>query len=122
MARKRILLAEADEGLRSLVCEILENAGFEPLASSSGAITLEILRSHRQLDCCFVDLGIDDLRTPSYLEELATTAKEAGFPLVLTSFSKEVEAIADRCHAASWLVKPYDLEVFLRAARRLSGA
>jgi CheY-like chemotaxis protein len=121
MAKKIILLAEADEALRDLLREILEAERFELLESSSPQITLEILRTHRQLDCCIVDLGILDLQGDTYVEELFYAAGRAGFPLALTSFSPRVREIAERFGASAWLLKPYELDALVSMAYSLTG-
>ncbi len=118
--KKTVLVAESDDVLRTLLCEILGDRGFDPIEASTSAITLEILRSHRRIDCCFVDLGIDELAAPAYLSALGEATLRAGFPLLLTSFSKDISELAARCRARSWLLKPYDLDELMGMIHELA--
>jgi DNA-binding NtrC family response regulator len=121
MEKKKVLLAENDDSLRALLSEILEIAGFEPVMTSSRANTLEVLETHARLDCCFIDLGFPDPDLPMYVDDLNAVLDKRGFPLVLTSSSgKDLEAFAQKCNAAAFLYKPYDLDELVRIARRLS--
>lgn len=116
--RSRVLLAEDDDEMRSLLEGALLKKGHEVVSICSGLrLIAEVESSGRQGDP--VDLVITDVRMPevSGLEALEWL-RELGYhapTLVITAFGDpSTHAAAQRLGAKAVLDKPFDLDVLLQ--------
>jgi DNA-binding response OmpR family regulator len=123
--RPRIVLAEDDEEMRSLLCQCLGNAGYEVVALSDGLELMECLASYLapggRVD---IDLIISDIRMPwvNGLEVLSAIRRYVGYPrvILITAFgSNEVHNQAHRLGAAAVMDKPFDVEKLLAEVRAI---
>ena len=58
--KKRIYLVDDEADIRALVCEALEEYGFEAMAFASGQALRQAIQRHPP-DLCLVDLGLPDM-------------------------------------------------------------
>jgi DNA-binding response OmpR family regulator len=121
----RILLAEDDAEMRSLLCQSLGEAGYEVQTFADGLELMEYLSSYlrpsRHLD---VDLIISDIRMPwvNGFEVLRILRQYVGYPriLLITAFGdEEVHSKASRLGAATVLDKPFDVDAFVTTVREI---
>jgi DNA-binding response OmpR family regulator len=124
----RILLAEDDEEMRTLLSQSLRDAGYEVDALADG---LELME---QLASCVawgnrpaVDLIISDVRMPwvDGLEVLRAIGRCVGYPrvILITAFGDdELHAEALRLGAAAIMDKPFDIEELLARVREIVPA
>ena len=122
MARARVLLAEDDTELRSLLAATLREDGYEVVDAEDGTALLdrlaEALANERGLDS--YDLVVTDIRMPGYDAfdvMLGMRRLMVDMPFVLiTAFGDTLtHRRAEQLGAAAVLDKPFDLEE-LRAA------
>lgn len=113
----RILVVEDDEGVASVVCEMLKELGYEPVHAASAAAALRVLEEQR------FDLVFSDMVMPGEMDgiELAREVRQRRpeLPVVLTTGFSEAAAAANQ-DGLRLLVKPYRIEQLaaeLQAAR-----
>ena len=123
--RPRILLAEDDEEMRSLLCRSLGDAGYEVVAVSDGLELMEHLTSYLapggRVDA---DLIISDIRMPwvNGLEVLRAVRRYVGYPrvILITAFgSNEVHDQAHLLGAAAIMDKPFEVEDLIAKVREI---
>lgn len=123
----RILVAEDDKEMRSLLALKLRSSGYEVLEAYSGWNLLELLSSHLLPDGDKfedVDLIISDIRMPgvSGLEVLEGMQKARGFPpmILITAFGDDrTHEDAARFGAAAMFDKPFPMDDLLAKVKDL---
>ena len=110
-------MVEDDDGVASVVCEMLKELGYEPEHASSGAEALRILGAKP------FDLVFSDMVMPGEMDgiQLAREIRKRRpeLPVVLTTGFSEAAAAANQ-DGLRLLVKPYRIEQLaaeLQAAR-----
>jgi len=124
--RPRILLAEDDDEMRSLLALMLRKEGYQVTACPDGISLLDQLsffflpgQEHEE-----VDLIISDIRMPGVtgMEILMGAQENADFPpiILITAFGDErTHAQAEQFGAAAMFDKPFDVHDLLDKAREL---
>jgi CheY-like chemotaxis protein len=125
---KRILLAEDDTEMRTLLTEVLVQDGYEVIGSADG---LELLTSLEEngaqipdgpfLD---VDMIISDVRMPwvsglDVLRSLRESDREMPVVLITAFGDDRLHAEAERLGASAVLDKPFDIDGFREVVNRL---
>jgi len=109
MAREKILIVDDEEGMRRLLCRLLNRDGFETVAAESGVEALRILASDD------VDLVITDIQMPQMggLELLSEIkAFNPTLPvIVITAYGTVESAVqALRSGAYDYITKPFETD------------
>jgi DNA-binding response OmpR family regulator len=124
-AQPRILLAEDDEEMRSLLCQALGHAGYDVVALPDGLELMEYLASYlapgARVD---FDLIVSDIRMPwvNGIDVLRSVKQYVGYPrmILITAFGDdEVHTEARHLGAAAILDKPFDVEELLARIREI---
>ena len=120
MARKRVLLAEDDADIRSLLAWALRDDGYDVVEAEDGAQLLARLDEAGGVGSCdpLPDLIVSDIRMPrvSGLDVLERLQRDGvGVPVVLVTAHGDATTVrqAERLGAAAVLHKPLDLDDFL---------
>lgn len=110
---QRVLVVEDDADLRLLVVQVLELAGFEVLHLSDFACAGALL------DRQSVDLVIADLPEGGHLDAVRhLSVRERGVPLLICTGCPKAGAMdPGELGAAEIIMKPYEMEALLKAAR-----
>ncbi len=120
---RRVLLAEDDPAMRTLLARNLRRAGYEVVEAGTGYETLERLaRGLISEPPLWFDLVISDVRMPGYdgLNILASLRQlPTHIPVILiTAFgTSAVHATAARLGAFAMLDKPFDLDDLMALVR-----
>ena len=114
------LVVEDERGVRDLVRRYLEREGLSVVATSRGAVAVEVL-SERSVDVMVLDLGLPDING----EDVLAVAADASVPVVvLTARSQVGERIRGlELGAADYVTKPFsprELALRVMAVLRLS--
>ena len=129
-SRYRVLLAEDDYEMRSLLTMTLRKSGYEVVECADGIGILTHLAAFllpNEFGKEPVDLIISDIRMPGVtgMEVLEGTPKNRNFPpiILITAFGDtETHALAHQFGAAAIFDKPFDLDVLLEKVKDvLSG-
>jgi signal transduction histidine kinase/ActR/RegA family two-component response regulator len=104
----RLLMVEDDDGVASVVCEMLKELGYDPIRAASAAEALVTLKKDGPFDLVFSDMVM-----PGEMDgiELAREIRKRkpGLPVVLTTGFSEAAAAANQ-DGLRLLVKPYRIE------------
>lgn len=124
----RVLLAEDDEDLRSLLVQALRDEGFAVVECPNGLALVEQVVSQFDAFEQGFDLVISDVRMPgvsglSVLEGISEWDDLPRVPMVLiTAFSEpRVHDLARRFGAISVLEKPFEMSALLQIVRSALG-
>ncbi len=109
----RALLVEDEDGVASLVAEMLRELGYEVVRAPTAAIALQVLDREPDLD-----LVLSDMVMPGRLNGM-DLAREIGrlrpaLPVVLTTGYSEAATVA-REHGFRLLMKPYRMDALAAA-------
>jgi len=104
----RVLLVEDDDGVASVVGEMLRELGYEPVRAASAAEALVVLDQQRPFDLVFSDMVM-----PGQMDGIGLAREirrqRPGLPVVLTTGFSEAAAAANQ-DGLRLLVKPYRIE------------
>jgi two-component system response regulator AtoC len=119
----RILVADDDAGIRSLLREFLEDEGYEISEASNGVEVLQRLteKSDSVPDLVLMDVRMPDKTGLEVLREAPDSIRKAGhLPIiVITGYGTSNVAIdAMQFGAYDYLVKPFDLDEVLDMVER----
>jgi DNA-binding response OmpR family regulator len=121
----KILIAEDDEEMRTLLALYLEKAGYDVLSCSNGT---DLVRYVSTLFSPFrheeISLVVSDIRMPGFsgLEVLREMQGFMGFPpmILITAFGDEtIHAEAERYGAKAIFDKPFDIEELLARVQEI---
>ncbi|MEP6860553.1 MAG: response regulator [Deltaproteobacteria bacterium] len=123
MTQRRILIAEDDRALRTLLARHLRRGGFEVIEARDGTTALTRLGDALCEENASYDLLISDVQMPGHTGlDLASELKRGSWStpiLLITAFgSEEVHAEAERL-GATMLDKPLDLDALTTTVERL---
>lgn len=117
----RILVLEDDADFRGMLMALLEKEGYRVAGAARGEDALSLARQ-ADYDLVVTDIrmeGIDGLETLSRLKEAQPLVES----LVITGYSSEEDSIrAIRLGVGDYLRKPFRLDEFVGAVRRLVAA
>ncbi len=123
---KRILVAEDEEDVLTLICNGLRNAGFSVLRASDGRTALELARSERPA-LMILDLMLPEMHGLEVCKALKVEPQTKAIPIImLTAKAEEVDRIVGfELGADDYITKPFSpRELVLRVKsvlRRDSG-
>ena len=114
--KERVLIAEDNADMRNLIEEVLEDAGYQPIAASDGGIAL----AHLERDDEMIDLVITDVKMPNLSGEQLLTAvrqQRAETPVIaITAFGSIEQAVElVKAGAFQYLTKPFETAELLAA-------
>jgi CheY-like chemotaxis protein len=117
----RVVIAEDDDDMRSVLCELVSGLGAEVAEASSGGDLVMLLTDDQP-----VDLLITDVRMPWMTGyQVALSARNSGFGvpiIIVTAFPDDViRAQVEKLGSAVLLAKPFRPEELLSLVRERLG-
>lgn len=106
---KKILIIDEDRDILELITFILEEKGFEVIASLSGNILDDVLEINP--DLILLDDWLADLNGHKLCSILKTTPITKHIPVILISASMGLEQLSQDCFADSYIEKPFDIDL-----------
>lgn len=104
-----IMVVDDRVGIRKLLQEVLQDAGYKVLTASGGSEAVEMIR-RTKIDLVLLDMkmsGMDGLETLTFLKQYAPYV----IILIMTAYEElEVLKEARRRGAAGYISKPFDIE------------
>ena len=111
-----ILIVDDEPGVRDLLHDALDNAGYETELASNGAEALDLLR-RKSADICIVDINMPIMNGFEFLERLREHDTQT--PVLMLSARDSADDVAQglRFGADDYVRKPFSLEeILLRIA------
>ncbi len=112
---KRILLVEDDAAIRQLVTELLTESGYQVTAATSGRDGLERAATARP-DLILLDKLMPDGDGTTFATGYAEMVGPRA-PIVALCAARDGREWADEIGAATYVVKPFDIETLLGVVR-----
>lgn len=110
MDKRKILVVDDDEAVRSVTFEMLKRLGFEVTTADSGASALE-QASHQSFDLVLLDLAMPNMSGVEVFSSLRQIEPEARV-IFMTGYSKDEfsDLLADNEDTTSVLSKPFPMQ------------
>jgi DNA-binding response OmpR family regulator len=112
--RKKVLIVENDEDIRSIVGLILEGEGYQV---DGCPYTLENLLT-MNADLILLDEWVNRKGGPMLCKEIKTAEQLAHIPVIIFSTAPDIAEIAVVCKANGYVHKPFDLDTLINEVRK----
>jgi len=121
--RPRVLIAEDDQEMATLLADVLRKAGYETTVCDNGQDLLKLMGFGGEPEQD-PDLVISDIRLPRFsgLDALRASHYSGGFPpmILITAFGDEwTHAKAAQLGAVHMFDKPFDVDDLVKKVREL---
>lgn len=114
----KILIADDDERLRSLICDILEKQGYETLSANDGEEALELYENNPDISLLILDVMMPNLNGFEVISEIRDSSDVA--ILMLTAFGDEENEINGLQKGANdYIAKPFSYPIFIARVESL---
>ena len=114
----RVLVIEDNDDLRSLLADVLEDAGFEVTAVANGVEALELLQAW-QPAAIVLDLMMPVMDGPTFLRERRRVPALAAVPVLVLTAHPYHYRVLDGLRPTAVLRKPYDVDELIDAVQAL---
>jgi len=110
MDKRRILVVDDDEAVRSVTFEMLKRLGFEVTTADSGASALE-QATHQSFDLVLLDLAMPNMSGVEVFSSLKKIKPESRV-IFMTGYSKDEfsDLLTDNENTTSVLSKPFPMQ------------
>ena len=114
-----LLVVEDQDGLRSLICEILEDAGYRVLPAASGPAALAVSDAFREpIDLLVTDVIMPSMSGPQLIERLAEKRPHTR-ALLISGYTQDViDRRGDSVERFALLRKPFTRADLLQQVRK----
>ena len=109
---KKIIIAEDDYQIRSLIAHTIEDLGYMAIQCSSGSKALHALQDNPDIDLLITDMIMPELSGEDLIKILRCREATKEMPIVIISAMTRYEDIAHLLDlgASRFLTKPIDFE------------
>ncbi len=120
---KRLLIAEDDPAISSMVADILRLEGFESVVVSEGRSVLGVLRS-QPFDAVLLDVMLPGLDGISIMKGIRDDSRTSHIPVVMLTAKTDDETTwaGWRAGCNYYMTKPFDPDELLTILRSLESA
>lgn len=125
MPKRKVLVVDDEDPLRSLLASELETEGFDVQDAGDGEEAIELIRAkgdqNDMFDVVLVDIKMPKVDGFGVLKYVKANNPETKV-IMVTAYADSQKAIASlRLGASDFISKPYDLEEILTSIRRAMG-
>jgi CheY-like chemotaxis protein len=115
-----VLVVDDDAGHRTLLCDALQEMGYETAEAANGREALDLLEGHGLPDAVLLDLRMPVMSGWRLLELLRKSPRAKDLPIIIISgYGYEWEA--ELVGAKGYISKPVDLEKVQQTVQQLIG-
>ncbi|MCX8036356.1 MAG: response regulator [Candidatus Sumerlaeia bacterium] len=122
MVKKRILLADDEEDIKTVVAMFLEAQGYEVITAFDGLDALEKVRTEKP-DLILLDIMMPVLDGFEVCKRLKENEDTARIPIVILSAAAHVESVNRglKAGAKDYIVKPFEPEKLVEKIEQFIG-
>lgn len=120
MTRKKILVADDDEGIVEAMQMLLEEQGYQ-VAITRDAVNISRLIEDKP-DMIFLDIWMSGVDGRDVCTRLKQNPDTTGIPVVMFSANKDTREIAMQCGANDFLAKPFEIRDLLKMAEKYTSS
>ncbi|MFI3231259.1 MAG: response regulator transcription factor [bacterium] len=107
-----ILVAEDDEMLQKLICDMLSQQGYKPIKAKNGQEAIDLFFSNMNIDLCILDIMMPIYNGYEVLEEIRRFSDVKVVMLTaLTDEQSEIKGISQG--ANDYIAKPFSYPIFM---------
>jgi len=117
--KKKVLIIENDQDIRTLVDFILEDEGFETFSCPEPDNLDEILEFNPHV--ILVDEFINNRPGHRFCLKIKQSEKLSNIPVIILSTANDIEIIVEECKANDYVKKPFDIQVMVEKVVNLIG-
>jgi CheY-like chemotaxis protein len=114
----KILIVDDEPGIRRMLSSMLEDEGYEVVASGDGRKALELV-DKEQPDVLITDLMLPGLDGEQLVKQLEGYIAERHLPVIIMSAAFRVLGMPAPPNVSAVLPKPFELDQLLSTFRRL---
>lgn len=118
--RRRVVLVEDDAWIRTFLCDVLTEEGYEVTEAADGRTALQIVRGDPP-DLVLLDLAMPEVTGRDVLQELKRNRRTRQVPVLVISAYTRVLSEEEAGSVAGVLRKPLMIEELLEQLRRVLG-
>lgn len=109
MERKRILLADDEEDIKTVVKFFLESRGYDVLTAFDGLDAISMCESEKP-DVLLLDVMMPVMNGFEVARRLKKNPETAGIPIIMLSAASQAESIKEGLEAGArdYIVKPFE--------------
>ncbi len=115
------MVVDDDEDIRTLVCLVLESAGYRPIPAKDGLDALHILKEAEHPSLILLDIMMPRMNGDELVSELKASPHLSAIPVVMMSGHNNAREKAETSGVRDCLVKPVDLDVLLSTVERFTA-
>jgi CheY-like chemotaxis protein len=121
---KRVLIADNDPAIRSLLASAVTNEGYVPVAVSDGRKAFQILQSDADFKAAVFDFSMPCLGGMDLIRHMRTEKRLRRIPVMLISAEQDLKLMSDSfsAGATAFLPKTFSPQVLHDALRMLLGS
>jgi two-component system response regulator VicR len=108
LMQKKIIVIDDDQDILEFTEFILQDWGYEVVASLNADILDDILQLNP--DLILVDDWLEDTTGHEQCEMLKSAENTKHIPVVIFSASTGLQKVAEDCHADNYIEKPFDVD------------
>jgi PAS domain S-box-containing protein len=118
-----VLIIEDEETIRSLIAEVLEEAGYRTLTAADGAAGLRVLQSTARIDLLVTDVGLPGGMNGRQVADAARVARPQLKVLFITGYAENAAVGNGHLeHGMEILTKPFEIAALAKKVRTMTGA
>lgn len=116
MHNKKILVADDDPGIVDVMKIVLEDEGYDVIATLDGKNILKLCEQNP--DLIFLDIWMSGVDGNIICREIKANEELKHIPVVMFSANRDTEQISIECGADDFLSKPFEITELLTLARK----
>jgi len=121
---KTVLVVDDSSTVRQQVSLALKQAGFATLEAADGGEAIATLNANRNIDMVVCDVNMPNVNGLEMVERVKAKPEFGKLPILMLTTEGQPSLIkrAREAGAVGWIVKPFDANQLVQAARHLTKA
>lgn len=121
---KKILIVDDSATVRQQVGMALTQAGFSVLEAVDGIDGKEQIEKHSDISLVVCDVNMPRMNGLEMVTQVKAVEKHANLPILMltTEGDPSLIARAKKAGAKGWIVKPFNADLLVNAAKKLTAA
>jgi two-component system chemotaxis response regulator CheY len=121
---KTVLVVDDSSTVRQQVSLALKQAGFATLEAADGREAIDTLEANRNIDMVVCDVNMPHVNGLEMVERVKAKPEHGKLPILMLTTEGQPSMIrrAREAGAVGWIVKPFDANQLVQAARHLTKA
>jgi len=120
---KKIMIVDDEKDLREMINALIQTEGFDTMMASNGKEALKILKETEQKpDLVLVDMFMPEMSGRELCEKIRDEENLKGLKLAfltVAAFSNQGKQVLRDLDVLDYIVKPFDVDDFLRRVHRI---